>query len=70
MVCFAVGVCVLLVSCKLKVAGGGKCCASAVLGDPNAERFGTRLRTIRLKKNPPDPFINGGCPLRLQLPTA
>ena len=51
-------------------AGGGSRFVSAVLGDPNASRFGTRLHTIRLKNDPPDHFFNGGCPLRLQLPLA
>ena len=43
-------------------ARGGSRFASAVFGDPNALRFGTRLRTIRLKNDPPDHFSSRRMP--------
>ena len=39
-------------------AGGGIRFAYAVLGDPNALRFGTRRRTRARENSPPDYFPN------------
>ncbi len=50
-------------------AGGDSRFASCVLGDPNALRFGTRLRTCVRGNSPPD-YFPARSPLRLQLPHA
>jgi len=49
---------------------GGSRFAPAVLGDPNAQRFGTRLRTIRLKNDPPDHFSSRRIPSQASTPHA
>jgi len=41
---------------------------SALLADPKALPFGTRLRTFLLKKGHPDPFSLRKNPLRVQVP--
>ena len=50
-------------------AGGGTHIAtqSALLDDPKASHFGTRLRSTRLKTII-NRFINASCPLRVQVP--